>query len=137
VAEEPVARVLVSVRVLLVEDQDRDREIFASVLRLAGAEVTAVSSGRQALRALKESPPDVLVSDVIMPDGDGLWLIREVRALDSGGDVPAIALTPLVGNADRRRILDAGFTAHLPKPVPIQELVQTVYRLAHRNAAGV
>lgn len=136
-ADEAVPRVLVGVRVLLVDDQDSSRDVFASVLRLAGADVTAVSSGRQALRALKESPPDVLVSEIIMPDGDGLWLIREVRALDSGSDVSAIALTPLVGNADRRSILAAGYTAHLPKPVPIQELVHTVYRLAHRNAAGV
>jgi len=122
---------------LLVEDQDDSREVFASMLRLAGAEVTAVSGGRRALEALKESPPDVLVSDIMMPDGDGLWLISEVRALESGGAVPAIALTSLVGNADRRRILAAGYTAHLPKPVPIQELVRTVYRLAHRNTAGV
>lgn len=122
---------------MLVEDHDGSREVFATILRLAGAEVTAVSGGRQALQALKASPPDVLVSDILMPDGDGLWLIREVRALESGGGVPAIALTSLVGNADRRRILDAGYTAHLPKPAPFEELIHTVHRLARRNAAGV
>lgn len=67
---------------MLVEDHDGSREVSATILRLAGAEVTAVSGGRQALQALKASPPDVLVSDILMPDGDGLWLIREVRALE-------------------------------------------------------
>jgi CheY-like chemotaxis protein len=128
---------LARVRVLVVEDQDDMRYVIDALLRGAGADVTSVSNARQALRILGESAPDVLVSDIVMPDRDGLWLIREMRSLEAGRSIPAVAVTSLLGADDRRRILAAGYTAIVPKPAVADDLVLTVHRLARRNGANV
>ncbi|HRI51505.1 MAG TPA: response regulator, partial [Pseudomonadota bacterium] len=80
------------------------------------------------------SVPDVLVSDIGLPDEDGFSLIRSVRALppDKGGAVPALALTAFARNVDSERALQEGFQLHLAKPAAPQELVDTIARLVGR-----
>ena len=80
--------------------------------------------------------PDVLLSDIAMPQQDGYWLIREVRALppERGGDMPAIAITAFGHPHDVGRTLTAGFQAHLRKPVDPWELARTIASLAGRRA---
>jgi len=81
--------------------------------------------------------PDVLVSDIAMPDRDGLDLVRAVRAGAIGGSPPVIALTALAREEDRARALQAGFEAHLAKPVEPDELLRAVARLViERRAIG-
>jgi CheY-like chemotaxis protein len=118
-------------RVLLVEDDCDLRESLAILLEVCGASVTAVGSSRAALDALSQTVPDVLLSDLSMPEEDGFTLIRKIRALPAnrGGRVPAAAVTAQASSEDRRRVLAAGFQAHVAKPVHVTELAAVVARL--------
>ena len=104
-------------------------------LARCGAEVATAGSAAEALDALKASPPDVLISDIGMPDVDGYELIRKVRALaaDGGGQVPAIALTAYARTEDRLQALRAGYQMHVPKPVELAELVAVAASLTRRQ----
>jgi CheY-like chemotaxis protein len=111
------------VRVLLVDDDANAREIVTASLERAGAHVTAVPSGRDAVAYLKSTRADVLVSDIAMPEQDGLSLIREIRSLPGGGrSIPAIALTAYASDLDRERAIEAGYQRFLPKPVQLIDL---------------
>ncbi|HEX3771729.1 MAG TPA: hybrid sensor histidine kinase/response regulator, partial [Polyangiaceae bacterium] len=119
------------VRVLLVDGDEDSRELLATALEAAGAELRTVHERREALDAIGAWRPDVIVSDITTPDDEAFAFMREVRALaaDVGGHTPALALTPVVRPADRVRALSSGFQTHLPKPVDPHELVQAVARL--------
>jgi signal transduction histidine kinase/CheY-like chemotaxis protein len=124
-------------RVLVVDDDDDARSLLASVLEDCGSRVTMASSAREALLRIAEEVPDVMLSDVGMPEEDGYSLIRKVRALprDRGGDLPAAAITAYARPEDRRELLNAGFSIHLPKPIEPAELVAvvaTLTRFIHR-----
>jgi PAS domain S-box-containing protein len=123
---------LQGVRVLLVEDEEDTRELLKTILERCGAEVMAVASAGEAMTALESSLPDVMVSDIGMPDENGYELIRKIRDLapERGGIVPAIALTAYAGPKDRRRALLAGFHTHLTKPVEPDELLAVVSSLS-------
>jgi hypothetical protein len=97
--------------------------------------VTTASSAAEAFRLLKEAKPDVLVSDIGMPDEDGYALIRQVRSLPAGqgGMVPAIALTAYARTEDRLQALRAGYQMHVTKPVELTELAAVVASLAKRG----
>src|SRR5262245_47696552 len=133
--ESPVGRprgLLNGLHVLVVDDDAGPRQLFRDVLELAGARVTVAPSARLALAAIQCAVPDVLVSDIMMPEHDGYWLIRAVRALanEHGGRIPALAVTGDHGQHSRARALAEGFNAHLPKPINVRELVAAVERLA-------
>jgi CheY-like chemotaxis protein len=125
---------LEGVRVLLVDDETDSRDFLSMTLRQYGAEVTALSTAEEAVSVLQRERPDVLVSDIGMPGEDGYALIRRVRALaaDSGGQVPAAALTAYAKGEDTSRALSAGYQVHLPKPVEPTELATVVASLAGR-----
>ena len=116
---------LAGMRVLLVEDEADTRELLTVMLRSFNADIHAVATGDEALAALTTAPPDVLISDIRMDTIDGYALIKDVRALppERGGVVPAVALTALTRQEDRRRALDAGYQVHVPKPVTPAKLV--------------
>jgi CheY-like chemotaxis protein len=120
------------VRVVLVDDDDDGRAMLTTLLELAGATVAPARSVHEALAFLDTMRPDVIVSDVGMPDEDGFTLIRRVRAreVEGGGGVPAIALTGYVRPEDRARLLAEGFQQHLRKPVEPGEIVAAVASLA-------
>ncbi len=92
--------------------------------------MTVAASAAEALAALAAEWADVLVADIGMPGEDGYSLIRRVRGLAGGAELPAIALTAYAGDGDRRRALDAGFQVHLAKPVDPGELLAAVLALA-------
>jgi signal transduction histidine kinase len=119
---------LAGVRVLVVDDEADARDLLTVILRQYGADVKAAGSTPAALGTLKEWLPDVLVSDIGMPDQDGYALIREVRALslEQGGDTPAIALTAYARSEDRLKALRSGFHVHVAKPVEPTELSATI-----------
>jgi PAS domain S-box-containing protein len=123
------------VRVLVVDDEPDARELVQRVLRRCGADVSVAGSAAAAAEALPHVRPDVLLSDIGMPDEDGYSLIRRVRALppDLGGATPAVALTAFARAEDRDRALDAGFQLHVTKPVEPAALARAVAELAGRS----
>jgi CheY-like chemotaxis protein/anti-sigma regulatory factor (Ser/Thr protein kinase) len=116
------------VRILVVEDDPGTREALTEMLRLSGAEVRAARSASEAFAELEELRPQVLVCDIAMPDEDGYGLLARIRALgpERGGAVPALALTALASEEDRRRAFEAGFQMHMAKPVDIDRLVRAL-----------
>ena len=130
----PPPLLLAEVDVLVVEDEADARELVRAVLANYGARVRTVSSVDEALAQLRDHRPEVLLSDIGMPSADGYALIRRVRALDeqSGGKVPAAALTAFASPDDHRRALEAGFNAHVSKPIEPSDLALLVASLAGR-----
>jgi len=123
---------LPSIHVLVVDDSSAIREMLTQILEGQGATVTAVGTAEHALDLLEQLRPDVLLSDLEMPEKDGYWLIRRVRALapDRGGLTPAACLTGRTDPEDRARILRAGFQYHIAKPVDMSRLLGIVGILA-------
>ena len=105
--------------------------MLRTILQELGADVTTASSAKAALDLLPTWRPNVLVSDIGMPEEDGYVLIKKVRGLSSeeGGDIPAIALTGYVGVEERMRALKAGYQMFVPKPVDVGELATTIVNL--------
>lgn len=121
--------------VLVVDDDNDGRELVRWVLSECQAQVLVAANAQQALEQLAAGHPQVLVSDIGMPQVDGFALLKRVRALppEQGGAVPAIALTAFARPEDRARALHAGFAAHLTKPLNPAELLATVARVAGRD----
>ena len=111
------------------------RDLFKTVLEGSGARVTAVGSGAEAFSSFTTSLPDVVVSDIEMPEENGYDLIRRLRGLpaERGGRIPAAALTAYARAEDRTRALRAGFQHHVSKPVQPAELVAVVASLVRRS----
>lgn len=128
---------LAEIQILVVEDHADTRDYITMVLEQSGAQVTAVASVREALHYLEQTNPDVLISDIGLPQEDGYTLIRTVRnrEQDWGSRIPAIALTAYVRAEDQRQALAAGFEMHVPKPVEPSELVAVVAKAVgqHRS----
>jgi CheY-like chemotaxis protein len=137
---------LMGVRVLVVDDHEEARQLLTETLSGCGAQVTAVSSGVEALAILSDPPegerPSVLTLDINMPGEDGYKVLERVRALEAergvapSDQIPAIALTALGRSEDRLRALAAGFRMHVAKPVEPAELAMVIASLADRVAAG-
>ena len=123
---------LMGVKVLVVDDEPDARELVGRLLENCGAEVLRAGSAAEALDALTQYTPTVIVSDIGMPTVDGYDLIRQVRArpLSDGGSIPAIALTAFARSEDRTRSLLAGYQLHVAKPVEPAELIASVATLA-------
>jgi signal transduction histidine kinase len=126
---------LVGVRALFVDDEADARELITIMLAQGGAEVRTAVSATEALATCDEWRPDVLISDIGMPGGDGYSLMKELRARESerGGHIPAIALTAYGRREDRRRALSAGYESYVPKPVDPTELLAEVASLTNRT----
>jgi len=119
------------IRVLVVENDSDSRDLLARELQLLRASVETADSVREALRRIEAFRPEVLVSDIAMPEQDGYDLIRAIRSLPDEDlrRIPALALTAFARIEDRERALREGFQAHLGKPVELQQLAQTVQDL--------
>jgi CheY-like chemotaxis protein/two-component sensor histidine kinase len=126
---------LVGVGVLVVEDDGDARDLVEAILQRCGADVTVASSAADGFAEFQKHRPDVLVSDIEMPEEDGYSFIRRIRALppDEGGGVPAAALTAYASPSDRMKVLGAGFNIHVAKPVQPVELAVVIASLADRR----
>jgi signal transduction histidine kinase/FixJ family two-component response regulator len=130
-------RSLDGLRVLLVDDEPEARQIIGTVITRTGAEVKICASAGEALANVMEWKPDVILSDIAMPEEDGYSFIGKVRSLprDKGGETPAAALTAYARDVDRRQALAAGYQMHIAKPIGAGQLVSMIARLAGRDAA--
>ena len=128
---EEAAR-LDGIRVLVVDDSPDVLAHVTEILERRGATVAAVGSADEALQIVEREHPNVVLSDLAMPDKGGYWLIGKIRALppEHGGRVPAAALTPYTGPEHRASVLRAGFQHHVAKPVDPHHLVGVVSMLA-------
>ena len=126
---------LSGITVVVVDDHDDARDLIKRVLEECDAKVVTASGAAEALATVERERPDVLVSDIGMPEVDGYELLRMVRALGpaKGGGLPAIALTAFARSEDRTRALHAGFLVHVSKPVEPSELVATVASVVGRT----
>ncbi|MUG97220.1 response regulator [Scytonema sp. UIC 10036] len=123
--------VLKGVRTLIVDDETDSREFLVAALEEFGVQTIAVASAGEALKALLELKPDILISDIGMPFEDGYSLIHKVRQLtaEQGGQIPAIALTAYARDEDREQAISSGFQTHVSKPVEPDELAIAVANL--------
>jgi PAS domain S-box-containing protein len=118
-------------RLLVVDDEEDALKLVSEVLRDQGAEVHVATSAREALSTFATVRPDVVVSDIGMPDADGFFLIRKIRSLppERGGRTPAVALTAYARTEDAQRAFAAGYQRHVPKPVEPTKLATIVANL--------
>jgi CheY-like chemotaxis protein len=125
---------LEGLQVLVVDDDADTLRLMTMALTRQHAKVTSVASAGEALKAVKANKPDVLISDIAMPDEDGYGLIRKIRALDNElQSIPAVAITAYAKEEDRNRALASGFQAYLAKPVELKELVSVIAKAARRE----
>jgi CheY-like chemotaxis protein len=128
----PSPDALRGLKILVVDDHAPTRDILAFVLQKSGAVVVSASGAREAMTLFLAHHPNVMVSDIGMPDEDGVTLLEHIRQLpvSAGRDTPAIALTAYVRREDSERLLAGGFQAYLTKPVEPVELVNAICAIA-------
>ena len=130
--EPDETKMLAGLKVLVVDDEPDARELLQLVLGDAGAVVRTAASAAEGFAQFREFRPDVLVSDLGMPEEDGYALMRRIRALpaEEGGAAPSVALTAYSHSSDRTNALQAGFTTHIAKPVRTDDLLAALHNLA-------
>jgi PAS domain S-box-containing protein len=123
------------VHVLVVEDDDDSRKLLGTILKRYGARVTSTKSAAEGLNVFSRDVPDVLISDIGMPDEDGYEFIKKLRALppEKGGRTPAIALTGYASRKDKERALTAGYQQHIAKPIEQTDMIAAIAALVGRG----
>jgi PAS domain S-box-containing protein len=129
---------LTGMRLLVADDEPDARELLTVLLTQYGAEVLAVTSAAEVLANLVQFQPDILISDIGMPEVDGYALIQQIRALPSeqGGRILAIALSAYAREEDRQQALSSGYQWHMTKPIDPEQLVEAIMltRSPHQQA---
>jgi two-component system CheB/CheR fusion protein len=114
---------------LLVDDEPQGLAALAELLRLESASVTVLDNARQALEAAQAHAFDVVITDIAMPQEDGYWLLARLRESERIRSVPVIAVSGMARPADRQRALEAGFDAHVSKPLTLDQLAIEIERV--------
>jgi signal transduction histidine kinase/DNA-binding response OmpR family regulator len=129
------SRILEGLRILVVDDEVDSRDLVSAILTRCGSEVNCCESASDAIKAIQDWKPDLLVSDIGMPNEDGYSLIKKMRKLKSkrARQTPAVALTAYVTQEDRERALAAGFQMHVPKPIEPTALVMSIVAATGRK----
>jgi CheY-like chemotaxis protein/anti-sigma regulatory factor (Ser/Thr protein kinase) len=132
------SRLLDGVRILVVDDDPDTRDLVTTILTRCGGEVRSSESAAEALLTFQEWHPDLLVSDIGMPQVDGYGLIRKLRKLKSKRAklIPALALTAYATDEDRTLALSAGFQMHLAKPIEPESLVSSIAAALGRQSSS-
>jgi CheY-like chemotaxis protein len=118
-------------KIVVVEDAPDARKLLGRFLEAVGANIYMAASAAEARDLLRHFSPDVIISDIGMPDEDGLSFVRDLRAWEreTGRHIPAIALTGFIGLEHRELTARAGFEAHLCKPVASDHLIDTIRKV--------
>ncbi|WP_414623621.1 response regulator [Calothrix sp. CCY 0018] len=119
------------INILIVDDEPDNLEFLKFVLETYGASVQTATSASEAFQLFLKNQPDLLISDIAMPEVNGHTLMRQIRALPSrkGAKIPAIALTAYAGETNQNESLQAGFNLHLAKPIQVENLAEKVAEL--------
>ena len=134
-AEKAPGAPLRGMRILVVDDGPDAVQALHELLEMEGAEVEVALTGEAALAQARKKPFDVVISDIAMPGMDGMALMRKLRVMPDHLKVAAIACSGFNRPQDVQRALEAGFDAHLSKPVGVRELVDTIQRLMQRDVS--
>ena len=131
-------KILHGLRILVVDDEPDSRELVATILKRCGGEVRCSKSAAEAIRAFKEWHPDLLISDIAMPNEDGFILLKKLRSLKSkrAKQIPAVALSAYASDEDRSLALEKGFQLHLPKPIEPDHLVTSIAAALGREVSS-
>ena len=124
------------VKVLVIEDSADTRELLGIVLNSYGCQVALADSVARALELILTQKPEVIISDIGLPEADGYELARRLRQTPGFERIPMIALTGYAMDADRQKAYENGFDRHLPKPIDPETLIRTIYELHLREASG-
>ncbi|MFN0124773.1 MAG: ATP-binding protein [Blastocatellia bacterium] len=125
---------LPGIKVLVLEDSDDSRELFGMVLRSRGCEVQLARAVPEAVQMLSRLKPDVIISDIGLPDIDGYEFVRRVRQMPGLDRIPVIALSGYATEKDKRRSHEAGFDLHLAKPIEPEQIIGSVQELLSRQS---
>lgn len=123
---------LQGLRILIIDSNFDSRELLAVLFKRYNIEVVTTASVSEAIAALSKFHPDLMVSEIFLPGEDGYMLMQKLKALKCA-QIPVIALTTLCTTSDRAKAKAAGFYQHLPKPLDIDQLINTIVHLAHRS----
>lgn len=131
-------KILEGLKILVVDDEADSRDLLAAILTRSGSQVRCSESAAEAIRAFQEWQPDLLVSDIAMPNEDGYSLLRKLRELKSERAkwIPAVALTAYASEEDRSLALSAGFQIHLAKPIEPKSLVDSIAAILGRDSSS-
>ncbi|HEU4416195.1 MAG TPA: response regulator [Candidatus Angelobacter sp.] len=123
-------------RILVVEDKATSRELLRTVLEQQGYAVEEALDGEDALRQIRANPPDLVLLDLQIPARDGYDVVREVRSDPRLTAMPVVAVTASAMHGDREKVLAAGFTAYIAKPVSLVQLRHEVNQLLKSNSGS-
>ena len=133
-ADDVHPTLLTGLKVLTVDDQQDTRDLITLALARYGADVRASASATAALAAIAEWQPNVIVSDIGLPEMDGYDFMRALRTSEGNGNrIPAIALTGYAGAVDESKALNAGYELHFSKPINLSELAHAIARLSGKT----
>jgi two-component system cell cycle response regulator len=123
-------------KILIAEDNAVNRELLRELLEIRGHEVIEACNGEEALRALEDCKPEILLLDLGMPVLDGYGTVRKIRENPSFATLPVLAVTAYAMQGDKERILSSGFDGYLSKPINPALLFQELERLLSRTVQG-
>ncbi len=113
---------MMSQKILVVEDNDRNRRLMRILLKSKGYEVIEATTGEEAMNYLKDQKPDLILMDIQLPHTDGLELTRKIKSTKATSDIPIVAVTAYAMKGDRERILEAGCDGYISKPINTREV---------------
>jgi CheY-like chemotaxis protein len=116
-------------KILIADDKPSSRELIRALLEHKGYEILEAADGQQALDVARSAVPDLILLDIHMPVLDGYGTAQAMRLDEKLRDVPIVALTASAMHSDRARVLKAGFTAHITKPISLRELRREIENL--------
>jgi two-component system cell cycle response regulator DivK len=123
-------------RILVVEDNDKNRKLVRIILEANNYEVIEATTGEEALRYLQNTKPDLILLDIQLPHMDGLALTREIRNQEENKKIPIIAVTAYAMKGDKERIIKAGCDAYISKPIDTRQLPVTVADMINKSMVG-
>lgn len=120
-------------KILVIEDNERNRKLLKLLLQSKGYEVVETASGEEALRYLEGSKPDIILLDIQLPNMDGLTLAKNIKSQPDKKDIPIVAVTAYAMKGDREKMLSSGCDAYVSKPIDTRSLPILIENLISRN----
>ncbi len=119
--------------ILIVEDNERNMKLARDILQVKGYRTIEATTGLAGVRAARQEAPDLILMDIQLPDISGIEVYARLRADPATAGIPAIAFTASVTQADRSRIMDAGFAGFMAKPINLKLFLQTIERILEKE----